>query len=51
MTDDAYTASVRIDAAPGDIFPYLTDAELIVRWMGGRPQAAPTWNFLPVALR
>jgi uncharacterized protein YndB with AHSA1/START domain len=31
---DVFTVSVRIDAAPTEVFPYLTDAELIVRWMG-----------------
>jgi uncharacterized protein YndB with AHSA1/START domain len=33
-SDDAYRAAVRIDAPPVDVFPYLTDAELMVRWMG-----------------
>ena len=31
---DAFSTSVRIDASPTEVFPYLTDAELIVRWMG-----------------
>jgi uncharacterized protein YndB with AHSA1/START domain len=31
---DDYRTEVRIDAAPADVFPYLTDAELMVRWMG-----------------
>jgi uncharacterized protein YndB with AHSA1/START domain len=31
-----YTTSVRIDAPPGAVFPYLTDAALLVRWMGDR---------------
>jgi uncharacterized protein YndB with AHSA1/START domain len=31
---DVFTTSVRIDAAPTEVFPYLTDANLIVRWMG-----------------
>jgi uncharacterized protein YndB with AHSA1/START domain len=34
MNDDVYSTSVRIEAAPDDIFPYLTRAELMVRWMG-----------------
>jgi uncharacterized protein YndB with AHSA1/START domain len=42
MTGDAYTASVRIDAAPVEVFPYLTDAELIVRWMGDWAELDPT---------
>jgi uncharacterized protein YndB with AHSA1/START domain len=32
--DDAYTTAVRIDAPPADVFPYLTDARLMLRWMG-----------------
>jgi uncharacterized protein YndB with AHSA1/START domain len=31
---DPYTTSIRIDATPAEIFPYLVDPELIVRWMG-----------------
>lgn len=31
---DAYSTSIRIDASPADVFPYLVDAGLIVRWMG-----------------
>ncbi|HKA05337.1 MAG TPA: SRPBCC family protein [Acidimicrobiales bacterium] len=34
MTDDVYTTAVRIDASPADVFPYLIDAELVIRWMG-----------------
>jgi uncharacterized protein YndB with AHSA1/START domain len=34
MSLDEYRTQVRIEAAPADVFPYLTDAELIVRWMG-----------------
>ena len=33
MTDQ-YTTSIRIEAKPDEVFPYLTDASLIVRWMG-----------------
>lgn len=32
--DDAYTTAVRIGASPAEVFPYLTDAALMVRWMG-----------------
>ena len=32
--DDAYRTQVRIDAEPGDVFPYLTDPDLLRRWMG-----------------
>jgi uncharacterized protein YndB with AHSA1/START domain len=30
----AYTTSIRIEAKPDEVFPYLTDAALMVRWMG-----------------
>ena len=39
---DGYTTSVRIDASPADVFPYLTDAGLIVRWMGNWADLDPT---------
>jgi uncharacterized protein YndB with AHSA1/START domain len=42
VTDDAYTTSVRIDATPADVFPYLTNADLIVRWMGDWADLDPT---------
>jgi uncharacterized protein YndB with AHSA1/START domain len=32
--DDAFTTVIRIAASPEEVFPYLTDASLIVRWMG-----------------
>jgi uncharacterized protein YndB with AHSA1/START domain len=31
---DDYTTSLRIEAAPHEVFPYLTESDLIVRWMG-----------------
>jgi uncharacterized protein YndB with AHSA1/START domain len=31
---EAYTTTIRIDAVPADVFPYLIDAALIVQWMG-----------------
>ena len=34
MADDAYRTSVRIEALPAEVFPYLTDAALVTRWMG-----------------
>jgi uncharacterized protein YndB with AHSA1/START domain len=34
IVDDTFTTSVRIAAPPGEVFPYLTDRDLIVRWMG-----------------
>ncbi len=32
--DDIVTATVRIDAVPEVVFPYLTDASLMVQWIG-----------------
>lgn len=34
MSDDSYATSVRIQATPAEVFPYLTDGDLLVRWMG-----------------
>jgi uncharacterized protein YndB with AHSA1/START domain len=39
--DDAYTTAVRIDAAPAEVFPYLVDSELMVRWMGDWAELQP----------
>jgi uncharacterized protein YndB with AHSA1/START domain len=39
---DAYTASTHIDARPTDVFPYLIDPSLIVRWMGDWAQLDAT---------
>lgn len=41
MSDDTYTTTVRIDATPPEVFPYLTDADLIVRWMGDWAELQP----------
>ena len=38
---DELVASVRIAAPPEVIFPYLTDPELIVSWIGQRADLAP----------
>jgi uncharacterized protein YndB with AHSA1/START domain len=40
--NDAYTASIRIDARPTDVFPFLIDPALIVRWMGDWAQLDAT---------
>ncbi len=29
-----YSTELRIEATPAEVFPYLTDASLIVQWMG-----------------
>jgi uncharacterized protein YndB with AHSA1/START domain len=34
MSTDEYRTEIRIDAGPADVFPFLVDAELMVRWMG-----------------
>jgi uncharacterized protein YndB with AHSA1/START domain len=31
---NAFSTRVRIDASPAEVFPYLTDSALIMRWMG-----------------
>jgi uncharacterized protein YndB with AHSA1/START domain len=41
MSDD-FTTSVRIDAPPEQVFPYLTDPGLIIRWMGDWAELDPT---------
>jgi uncharacterized protein YndB with AHSA1/START domain len=38
---DDYRTEVRIDAAPTDAFRYLTDAALMVRWMGEWAELEP----------
>ena len=39
---DVYRTSIRIEARPAEVFPYLTDAGLIVRWMGDWAELEPT---------
>jgi uncharacterized protein YndB with AHSA1/START domain len=34
MSIDEYRSEVRIEAQPHEVFPYLTDSALMVRWMG-----------------
>jgi uncharacterized protein YndB with AHSA1/START domain/ketosteroid isomerase-like protein len=34
MSNGTFSTSVRIAAPPADVFPYLTEASLIVHWMG-----------------
>jgi uncharacterized protein YndB with AHSA1/START domain len=34
VTDDVVTASIRIRATPEEVFPYLTDPELLPLWLG-----------------
>lgn len=41
MSDDAFTTSLRIAAAPEAVFPYLTDPKLLVRWMGDWADLVP----------
>jgi uncharacterized protein YndB with AHSA1/START domain len=38
---DSYSTSIRIEAKPDEVFPYLTDAALMVRWMGDWAELAP----------
>jgi uncharacterized protein YndB with AHSA1/START domain len=34
VTQDVVTASIRIRATPDEVFPYLTDPELLPLWLG-----------------
>ena len=34
MRDATFTTSVRIEASPDEVFPYLINADLLIRWMG-----------------
>ena len=39
---DAVRASVRIDATPEEVFPYLVDASLLARWLADAARSDPT---------
>lgn len=42
MTDPGVlTATVRIAASPAEVFPYFTDAALLVRWIGDWAELRP----------
>jgi uncharacterized protein YndB with AHSA1/START domain len=41
MSDGIYRTSVRIDATPAEVFPYLTDPALLTRWMGDHAELEP----------
>ena len=41
MTDDVVTASIRINAAPEEVFPYLIDPELLILWLAGWAETSP----------
>jgi uncharacterized protein YndB with AHSA1/START domain len=47
VNDGSYATSVRIEASPEAVFPYLTDADLMVQWMGewSALQAEPGGEF------
>jgi uncharacterized protein YndB with AHSA1/START domain len=34
VSEGDYATTIRIAATPSEVFPYLTDASLLVRWMG-----------------
>jgi len=38
---EPFATSVRIDAPPEDVFPYLTDPDLMVRWIGEWAELEP----------
>jgi uncharacterized protein YndB with AHSA1/START domain len=44
VSDGTYSAAVRIAAPPEAVFPYLTDAALVVRWMGDWAELDPRPN-------
>ena len=39
--NDPFRTSITIDAAPSAVFPYLVDADLIVKWMGEYAETEP----------
>jgi uncharacterized protein YndB with AHSA1/START domain len=41
MRERDYRTSVRIAASPSEVFPYLTESDLMVRWMGDRADLDP----------
>jgi uncharacterized protein YndB with AHSA1/START domain len=41
VTQDVVTASIRIRATPEEVFPYLTDPELLPLWLGDWAQTHP----------
>lgn len=42
MSNGEYSTELRIEATPEEVFPYLTDAALIVQWMGDWADLEPT---------
>lgn len=42
MSDSLYRTSVRIDATPVEVFPFLTDPTLLTRWMGDYANLEPS---------
>ena len=41
MTQDVVTASIRIKATPEEVFPYLTDPELLTLWLANWADTTP----------
>jgi uncharacterized protein YndB with AHSA1/START domain len=42
VTDGTFATSVYIEATPDEVFPYLTDPDLVTRWMGDHARLEPT---------
>jgi uncharacterized protein YndB with AHSA1/START domain len=42
MSDGIFRTSVRIDATPAEVFPYLTEPALLRRWMGDYAELEPS---------
>jgi uncharacterized protein YndB with AHSA1/START domain len=41
MTEEAFSTTMRIAASPEEVFPYLTEGDLMVRWMGDWAELQP----------
>jgi uncharacterized protein YndB with AHSA1/START domain len=41
VSDDTFATTVRIAAPPHEVFPYFTDASLMVQWMGDWAELRP----------
>ena len=42
MTTGEYSMAIRIEATPSEVFPYLTDSAMMLRWMGDWAELDPT---------
>lgn len=42
MSEGEFRTSIRIDARPDEVFPYLSDPALLTRWMGDYAELDPS---------